>query len=88
VDAIAPNISKDAPVVAYCAVGYRSAALVKRMTMAGFIHAQVLDGGIFAWGNEHHPLVRDDERATQVHPYTQFWGRLLNDDVRARPPYN
>lgn len=86
-ETVATNIEKDTPFVAYCAVGYRSAALAKRLSAAGFTHVQVLDGGIFAWANEHRPMVRDNEPATRVHPYHSFWGRLLNPDVRA-PNYN
>lgn len=77
-----PDIPKDAPVVTYCAVGYRSAELAMRMRAAGFTHVQNLDGSIFQWANEHRPLLRDSEPASRVHPYNQFWGRLLSEDVR------
>ena len=77
-----PNVPKDAPIVTYCAVGYRSAELATRLRAAGFTHVQNLDGSIFQWANEHRPLVKDGEPASRVHPYNQFWGRLLSDDVR------
>lgn len=80
----ARDVSKDRPIVTYCAVGYRSGALAQRLRAAGFTHVQNLDGGIFAWANENRPLVRDGERETRVHPYSQYWGRLLKDDVRAQ----
>jgi hypothetical protein len=44
---------------------------------------QCLDGSIFQWANEHRHLVRNGDPVTRVHPYTQFWGRLLSGDVRA-----
>ncbi len=81
-ESAAPDIPKDTPIITYCAVGYRSAALAQRLRAAGFTHVQNLDGGIFEWANEHRPLVRDGERETRVHPYNQYWGRLLKDDVR------
>ena len=78
-----PNANRDNEVVVYDAIGYRSADLATRLRAAGFTHAQCLDGSIFQWANEHRPLVRNGDPVTRVHPYTQFWGRLLSDDVRA-----
>lgn len=78
-----PGASRDVPVVTYCAVGYRSAELATRLRAAGFTHVQNLEGSIFQWANEHRPLVRDGEGTARVHPYSNFWGRLLADDVRA-----
>jgi rhodanese-related sulfurtransferase len=78
-----PNAANDIEVVAYDAVGYRSAGLAMRLRAAGFTHVQTLDGSIFQWANEHRPLVHNSVPATRVHPYTQFWGRLLADEVRA-----
>ncbi len=82
-EAALPNVSKGAAIVTYCAVGYRSGNLASRLRAAGFTNVQNLDGGIFQWANEHRPLVRDGEPVTRVHPYDQFWGRLLSKDVRA-----
>ena len=78
-----PNANRDNEVVVYDAIGYRSAELATRLRAAGFTHARCLDGSIFQWANEHRPLVRNGDPVTRVHPYTQFWGRLLSDDVRA-----
>jgi 3-mercaptopyruvate sulfurtransferase SseA len=70
-------------IVLYDAVGYCAAELATRLRASGFTRVQCLDGSIFQWANEHRPLVRDGDHVTQVHPYKQFWGRLLSDDVRA-----
>jgi rhodanese-related sulfurtransferase len=83
VDVAAPALPKDTPIVTYCAVGYRSGNLATRLRAAGFTNVKNLDGGIFEWANEHRPLVRDAEPATRVHPYNEFWGRLLSKDVRS-----
>ena len=77
------GISKDASIVTYCAVGYRSGDLATRLREAGFTHVRNLEGSIFQWANEHRPLVRDDQPVSSVHPYNKLWGRLLTDDVRA-----
>jgi rhodanese-related sulfurtransferase len=83
VESVAAGLPKDTPIVTYCAVGYRSGEMADRLRAAGFSNVRNLEGSIFQWANEHRPLVRGDERARTVHPYSAFWGRLLNDDVRA-----
>jgi rhodanese-related sulfurtransferase len=82
-ESAAAGISKDAPIVTYCAVGYRSGDLATRLRDAGFSRVQNLEGSIFQWGNEHRPLVQGDKPVSLVHPYSKLWGRLLTDDVRA-----
>jgi rhodanese-related sulfurtransferase len=80
--------AKDAPIVTYCAVGYRSGKVAERLRAAGFTHVQNLEGSIFQWANEHRPLQHDGKPATQVHPNNAFWGRLLRPEVRAPLPPN
>jgi rhodanese-related sulfurtransferase len=77
------GLSKETPIVTYCAVGYRSGEMATRLRAAGFTSVRNLEGSIFQWANEHRPLIRGEERVSQVHPYDSFWGRLVNDDVRA-----
>lgn len=74
---------KDTAIVTYCAVGYRSGEMAERLRLAGFTNVRNLEGSIFAWANEHRPLVHENERVSKVHPYNGFWGRLLNDEARA-----
>ena len=80
------GIPKNAAIVTYCAVGYRSGDMATKLSAAGFTNVQNLEGSIFQWANEHRPLVRDGKPAERVHPYNAFWGRLLSDDVRAPLP--
>lgn len=82
-EGVAAGLPKETPIVTYCAVGYRSGEMADRLRAAGFSNVRNLEGSIFQWANEHRPLVRGDERVSTVHPYSTFWGRLLNDDVRA-----
>lgn len=80
----AKGLTKETPIVTYCAVGYRSGEVAERLRVAGFTNVRNLEGSIFQWANEHRPLVHENASVTQVHPYNRLWGRLLNDDVRAR----
>ena len=86
VESVTAGISKETPIVTYCAVGYRSAEMAKRLRAAGFTNVHNLEGSIFEWANEHRPLVRDGQPVSIVHPYDALWGRLLADDVRAPLP--
>lgn len=81
-------LAKDAPIVTYCSVGYRSGEMARRLRAAGFVHVQNLEGSIFEWANERRPLVHDGKRATQVHPYDSVWGRFLDPAARAPLPPN
>ena len=83
VERAANGVAKETPIVTYCAVGYRSGEIAERLRAAGFTNVHNLEGSIFQWADEHRPLVRGEERVSQVHPYNSFWGRLLSDDVRA-----
>lgn len=83
VEKVAAGISKETPIVTYCAVGFRSGETATKLRAAGFSNVRNLEGSIFEWANEHRPLVHEDHPVTVVHPYNSLWGRLLADDVRA-----
>lgn len=91
--AIAPvlkNVSKDAPIVIYCSVGYRSAKVAQQLMKAGFQNVSNLEGGLFQWVNEGRAakliypgaLVHDGQPTQLVHPYSAVWGTLLNKQHR------
>ncbi len=77
-------VSKQAPIVTYCAVGYRSAAFAKKLRATGFTNVRNLEGSIFQWANEDRPLVKDGKPAQTVHPYDSFWGSLLKTEKREK----
>lgn len=76
------TLDKDAPIVLYCSVGYRSSKLAHQLQREGFTNVQNLEGSIFQWANEGKPIVLDGEPATVVHPYDAVWGKLLDEAVR------
>ena len=80
-DAAASKVAlpKNAPIVTYCAVGYRSAKFAQRLQEAGFTNVRNLEGSIFQWANEGRPV----EPGTKVHPYNKKWGVLLDAERRA-----
>jgi rhodanese-related sulfurtransferase len=80
------KLAKDAPIVTYCSVGYRSARFAERLQKAGFRSVRNLEGSIFQWANEGRPLINSRGPATTVHPYDRKWGTLLEASRRAKVP--
>ena len=76
-----------ATVVAYCSVGYRSAALVEQLRRMGHANVVNLEGSIFRWAAEGRPVYRGAARVTQVHPYDDAWGALLPGPLWAFTPH-
>jgi len=76
------GIDKDAPIVIYCSVGYRSEKIGEKLQKAGYKNVINLWGGIFDWANLKLPLVNEDEeKVTSVHPYDENWGRWLAGEI-------
>ena len=81
-------LPEDKPIVTYCSVGYRSAAMAKKLRAAGYPHVSNLEGSIFRWANENRPLVHAGQPTDKVHPYNGLWGTLVEKAHRAEnaPP--
>lgn len=74
------SLDRSQLIVVYCAVGVRSAAAAKDLKFLGFTQVKNLRGSLFQWANEGRAL----EGATVVHPYNDYWGKLLHTDVRLK----
>lgn len=73
------DVPKDAIVVVYCSVGYRSEKIGEKLKKMGYSKVYNLYGGIFEWTNRAYPLVDEENAKTsKVHAYDQDWGRWLN----------
>jgi rhodanese-related sulfurtransferase len=70
-------LALDRPIVPYCSIGYRSAALSNRLQAAGYTHVTNLEGSIFQWANEGRSVYQNDRVVQQVHPFNKLWGLLL-----------
>ena len=80
------GLPKDAPIVVYCSVGFRSEKVGEQLQRAGYTHVQNLYGGLFEWVNEGNPTVAPDGAPTaRVHGYSRTWGIWLR---RGQPVYN
>ena len=68
-------------IVAYCAVGVRSARLVRTLRREG--HAAFnLAESIFGWANRGYPLVVRGAPTDRVHPFDAKWAALLAAERR------
>lgn len=78
-------LPKDTPIIVYCAVGYRSEKVTKKLMEAGFKNVTNLYGGIFEWVNDGYPVVDSKGPTNKVHAYNKTWGRWL---LNAEKVYN
>jgi rhodanese-related sulfurtransferase len=71
------GVDRTRAIVVYCAVGYRSSQTADILRRRGYVNTVNMEGSIFAWANEGRPIFRGTQRVTEVHPYNEYWGRLL-----------
>lgn len=72
------DIPRDAKVVVYCSVGYRSERIGEKLQKAGYEHVYNLYGGIFEWVNQDNEVVNKAGIPTQtVHTYNKLWSQWL-----------
>lgn len=72
------EIDRDAPLVVYCSVGYRSEKIAEALTQQGFTNVSNLYGGIFEWVNTGREVVdMQDDETSKVHAFSKSWGVWL-----------
>jgi len=75
------DIPKDAVVVTYCSVGYRSEKMGERLLRAGYTEVYNLQGGIFTWANNGGELLNgSNESTSEVHGYDKDWSKWINGE--------
>lgn len=77
------DIPKDAQVVVYCSVGYRSERIGEQLQELDFTNVRNLYGGIFYWKNKGYTVVNNQNQPTDsVHAYNRLWGQWLNNATK------
>lgn len=72
------ELDKDAKVVVYCSVGYRSERIGEKLQAAEFTNINNLFGSIFKWVNDGNEVVDKDETpTTEVHGFNEKWGKWV-----------
>lgn len=78
-----PALPADQPVILYCAVGYRSSKMARRLQAAGITNVFNLEGSIFAWASEGRPIENYDGATKLVHPFNWMGKKLLAAEHQA-----
>lgn len=77
------HIKKNAKVVVYCSVGYRSERIGEKLQDLGYTEVYNLYGGIFQWKNVGYQVVDPEGRTTErVHTYNKSWSQWLDKGVK------
>lgn len=76
------KIDKNATVVIYCSVGYRSGKIGKQLRKMGYTSVFNLYGGLFDWVNNGNKVYQNYVEVNTVHPYNKKWGQWLKPELR------
>ena len=72
-------VAKNAKIVVYCSIGYRSEKVAEKLIKKGFKDVSNLYGGIFEWKNEGKTVVdQKNDPTEEVHAFSKIWGIWLN----------
>lgn len=80
------GFAKDTAIAVYSSVGYRGARVADWLARQGYTNVVNLDGSLFRWANEGRPMFRAGRPITEVHPYDDTWGLLLESRYRVSAP--
>ena len=73
------SLDKNATIVIYCSVGYRSGKLTEELLKRGFKNVKNLYGGLFNWVNNGGFIeTTNHQKTTNVHGYDEKWSQWLN----------
>jgi rhodanese-related sulfurtransferase len=76
------HVSRETPIVVYDGPGVVAAVMARGLMDAGFTRVSNLEGGLFRWVNEGHPVVNAQGPASQVRTAGWAWSRLLKSRYR------
>ena len=73
-------LDKDAKIVVYCSVGYRSEKIGDKLKKLGYTNVRNLYGSIFEWINRGYPVVDSNNKITKkVHTYNKKWSQWVEE---------
>ena len=77
------KIPKDAKIIIYCSVGYRSEKIGEQLMKNGYVNVKNLYGGIFQWKNEGFEVINANNQPTDsVHTHNKKWSKWLTNGVK------
>ncbi len=75
------KLPKDAKIVVYCSIGYRSEKIGKKLQKMGYTNVYNLYGSIFEWVNNGYKVI--DKMGTEtnyLHTYNRNWSKWVEND--------
>lgn len=70
------DVPKDAEIVVYCSVGYRSERIGEQLLAAGYTNVSNLYGGIFNWKYQGNEVIKmNGESTDRIHTYNEQWSQ-------------
>ena len=79
------EIPKDAPIVVYCSIGYRSEKIGEKLLKDGFTNVHNLYGSIFEWVNQGNSIVTPTgDATTKIHTYNKKWSKWVDKNAAER----
>ncbi len=79
------GLGKDAEIIVYCSVGYRSASVAAGLQERGFTRVLNLEHSLFEWANKGYPMINSNGDTDKVHPFNKAWSVLVDDSLQAFP---
>lgn len=77
-DSLLSKYDKNAQIIVYCSVGYRSEKIGEHFIDNGFNNVYNIYGGIFEWVNENNTVVNTNNKPTdEIHAYSPEWSIWL-----------
>ncbi len=74
------GIDKDAKIVVYCSIGYRSEKIGEKLQNLGYSQVFNLYGSIFEWANQGYPLIDEDGNPTKkLHTFNRKWSKWVDE---------
>ncbi len=72
------DIPKDATIVVYCSVGYRSEKIGEKLLKNGYHNVYNLYGSIFEWVNEGNPIYKTNGvQTTEINTNNKNWSKWV-----------
>ncbi|MFN3916354.1 MAG: rhodanese-like domain-containing protein [Flavobacteriales bacterium] len=75
---ILKDIPKDAVIITYCSVGYRSGKVAEDLKKQGYKYVYNFYGGIFNWANNGELIHRKAIKTNEIHGYNKSWSKWVN----------
>lgn len=77
------DIPRDADIVVYCSVGFRSEKIGKKLINAGYKNVYNLYGGIFEWVNSGQPVYKlNGVQTSEIHTYNKAWAKWVEKGTK------